>query len=247
MKRKSLKEAFNSFKKQIEQSFKRNSIRQKEKQEKIKNLKNRLQPLINEANSRWEKLDVKNLRSTAISRALEENNNIKGFDISQLTSPNQIIAEATRARVFINDPTSTIRGASLYTRQESYKKYLGQFGNKYNNFENNFKRFNINIISEDEARIAFRAYRMLEETDAARIMAYGSENMIAAMYDLVIEKGLSDTEDAQDVAGYARKLLDNEMGTKKEQFEKAFQNANRVGDILELVKSENDWFSDTFW
>ena len=125
--------------------------RQKQKREKetVNQLKLRLQPVIDEANERWAVLDNSGLRSLAISRALEESDSQWGFDISQLTTRESILTEATRARVFLSDKTSTPEGADLYTQQESYKQYAGQFGGKYHNWENKFKNYNINVIDED--------------------------------------------------------------------------------------------------
>lgn len=218
--------------------------------EKIQQLKQRLQPVIDEANRRWRTLDMLDLRSLAISRAYDENDGQWGFDVSQLTDRGDIITEATRARVFLQDRTSIPEGAELYTQQESYKEYLGQFGNQYNNWENKFKRFNISTISENKARIAFAAYRRLEETDEARIMAYGSENMIAAIYDIVYKNGYTDPEDEDDltdIAGQARDLLSRELGEKKREFDRAFEESNEVANIIDIIKLEegdifgNDW------
>ena len=218
--------------------------------EEIERLKSRLQPVIEEANRRWNTLDMLDLRSLAISRALDESDGVRGFDVSQLTDKGEIIAEATRARVFLQDRTSTPEGAELYTQQESYKEYLGQFGNQYNNWENKFKRFNVSTISEDKARIAFAAYRRLEESEQARIMAYGSENMIADIYDMVIKNNYLDPEDLDDITDIteqARDLLSRELGDQRREFECAFSEANDIGNILDIIQYEsediygNDW------
>lgn len=218
--------------------------------EKIQQLKQRLQPVIDEANRRWRTLDMLDLRSLAISRAYDENDGQWGFDVSQLTDVGDIVAEATRARVFLQDRTSTPEGAELYTQQESYKEYLGQFGNQYNNWENKFKRFNISTISEDKARIAFAAYRRLEESEQARIMAYGSENMIAAIYDMVIKSPFSDPDDIDDITDIteqARDLLSRELGEKKREFDRAFAESNDIANIIDIIKLEegdifgNEW------
>lgn len=212
----------------------------------LQTLKERLQPIIDEANSRWARLDSLDLRSLAVSRALEETNGTWGFDVSRLTTREQVIEEATRARVFLSDRTSTIQGAELYTQQESAKQYIGQFGNQYNNWEHKFKRFNTATISEDEARIAFSAYRRLEESEQARIMQYGSENMIIAIYDMIIQNGYGE-DYVQDVTEMARDLLDRELGVKHQQFEKAFKEANEVGNILDIVLAEDDYLNRGTW
>lgn len=218
--------------------------------EKVQRIKERIQPVIDEANRRWRTLDMLDLRSLAISRAYDENDGQWGFDVSQLTDVGDIVAEATRARVFLQDRTSTPEGAELYTQQESYKEYLGQFGNQYNNWENKFKRFNVSTISEDKARIAFAAYRRLEESEQARIMAYGSENMIAAIYDMVIKSPFSDPDDIDDITDIteqARDLLSRELGEKKREFDRAFAESNDIANIIDIIKLEegdifgNEW------
>ena len=213
-------------------------------------LKNKVQPISDLANERRRKLDELDLRSLAISRAYDESDDQWGFDISQMTDKGDIIAEVTRARVFINDETSTVKGAELYTQQESYKQWQGQFGNQYNNWENKFKKFNISTISEENARVAFAAYRRLEESEAARVMSYGSENMIIAIYDMVIHQGYSDAdniEDITDITEQARDLLSRELGEKRAEFDKAFREENEVGNILDIVKMENDYFGRGRW
>lgn len=216
----------------------------------INQLKAKLQPIIDEANKRWSRLDELDLRSLAISRAYDESNEQWGFDVSRLTDRGEIIAEATRARVFINDRTSTPEGAELYSQQESYKQWQGQFGNQYNNWENKFKKFNITTISEDRARVAFAAYRRLEESEAARIMSYGSENMIIAIYDMVVHQGFTDSEnidDVTDITEQARDLLSRELGEKRAEFERAFKESNKVGDILDIVQVQDDYLGRGRW
>lgn len=217
--------------------------RQKQKREKetVNQLKLRLQPVIDEANERWAVLDNLGLRSLAISRALEESDSQWGFEISQLTTRESILTEATRARVFLSDKTSTPEGADLYTQQESYKQYAGQFGGKYHNWENKFKNYNINVIDEDTARVAFKAYRALEESEAARIIEYGSENTIIAMYDMAIKMGYNDAEDSSqytDVSEMMRELLSRELGERARDFERSFARNNEILEIFDEIEME---------
>lgn len=220
------------------------------KPDPISQLITRLQPVIDEANARWDVLDQYDLRSTAISRALEESGS-RGFSISQLTDKGEIIAEATRARVFLQDQTSTKEGAELYTQQESYLQWKGQFGNEYNNWQNKFKSFNTDVIDEATARVAFRAYRMLEETEASRIGTgagegvYGSENMIIAMYDIALQQGYNDEsndEQAYDLAGMGFDLLERTLGQQRYEMDRNFEESNRVADILDVIEWEERYF-----
>lgn len=215
--------------------------KQKKEKETVNQLKLRLQPVIDEANERWAVLDNSGLRSLAISRALEESDSQWGFDISQLTTRESILTEATRARVFLSDKTSTPEGADLYTQQESYKQYAGQFGGKYHNWENKFKNYNINVIDEDTARVAFKAYRALEESEAARIIEYGSENTIIAMYDMAIKMGYNDAEDSSqytDVSEMMRELLSRELGERARDFERSFARNNEILEIFDEIEME---------
>ena len=220
------------------------------KVDKIQALRNDVQPVINEANERWRKLDDLDLRSTAISRALEENDR-HYFDVSQLTDQGEIIAEATRARVFLQDRTSIPEGAEDYMRQEVRKQYEGQFGNEYNTWEHKFKNFNTDIIDEKTARLAFRAYRMLEEIEGSRIGrqgqegAYGSENMIIDMYDMAIKQGWNDENDdelAEELAGMGKDLIDRTLGIKRWDIDKNFEEANEVSNILDVIEWEERYF-----
>ena len=212
----------------------------------ISQLIEKLQPVLDEANARWDALDQRDLRSLAISRALEESGGQRGFSFSQLTDQGDIIAEATRARVFLQDQTSTIKGAQLYTEEESARQWKGQFGNQFNNWDNKFKNFNTQVISEDMARVAFRAYRMLEETDSARIGnegGYGSENTIIAIYDIVYQHGFTDENsdaDVESVAGMARDFLDRMLGVQRKEMDMNFEEANKVANIIDIVEYDNE-------
>lgn len=218
--------------------------------EKLRTLKDRLQPILDEANYRWSVLDQRDLRSLAISRAMSESDDKRFFSFDNMSTEGSIMAEATRARVFLQDETSTIEGAERYTREESYKQYMGQFGSKYATWENNFRSFNTKVIDEDMAKVAFEAYRRLEESEAARILAYGSENMIVAIYDMVVTGGYRDKEkidQVYDVIMQAEDVLDREIGIRRQQFETAFKRSNEIGNIIDVVEAENDYFGRSDW
>lgn len=221
--------------------------RKKKEDSELTFLKNKLKPIVDLANARWTKLDELNLRSLAISRAYEESNDRWGFNLDMQKDKYDIIAEATRARVFLNDRTSTIEGARMYTEQESYLAYKGKFGGQYKNWENKFKGFDTSVISEQEARAAFAAYRRLEESEAARIQTYGSENTIIAIYDMAIKNGFYDSEnidDITDLTEMARDMLSREIGEKRAQFDAAFAKENEVTYLLDTIKLdylEREW------
>ena len=200
----------------------------------LERMKERLQPIISEANRRIEALKFRQLSSAAVLRAEEESGR-DYFDIDELTDRSSIIKEATRARVFLADKTSTIEGAKVFTAQLNAAIYKGKFGNQYHNWENKYKNFDISSIDEEIAKEVFRNYRKLEEIRAADIIgdgAYGSENLIIAMYDAQIRG-----EDSF-MAGLDQ--LNTHYKMKQASWQKRFERANSVASILGFYEDDNN-------
>ena len=200
----------------------------------LERMKERLQPIISEANRRAEALKFRQLSSAALLRAEEESGR-DYFDIDELADKSSIIKEATRARVFLADKTSTIEGAKIFTAQLNAAIYKGKFGNQYHNWENKYKNFDISAIDEDIAKEVFRNYRKLEEIRAADIVgdgAYGSENLIIAMYDAQIR--------GEDSFMAGLEQLDAHYTMKKASWQKRFERANSVASILGFYEDDND-------
>lgn len=205
-------------------------------------LVSQLTPVINLANTRWNKLDQLDLRSNAISTALESSqNDERFFYISSTMSKEEILAEATRARVFINDPTSTIKGAEVYTEELNSIQWKGQFGAKYKNYENKYKSYNTKLIDEEAAKAAFRAYRMLEEIEGARIEQYGSEETIIEIFDITIKGGFTEKH-SEEIAGIMSDFLSQAIGEKRKQYEEVLQQENQVGYIVDYLNVDKDWW-----
>lgn len=202
----------------------------------LESMKERLQPIISEANRRAEALKFRQLSSAALLRAEEESGR-DYFDIDELTDRSSIIKEATRARVFLADKTSTIEGAKVFTAQLNAAIYKGKFGNQYHNWENKYKNFDIKTIDEEIAKEVFRNYRKLEEIRAADIVgdgAYGSENLIIAMYDAQIR--------GEDSFMAGLEQLDAHYAMKKDSWKKRFERANSVASILGLYEDDDDGY-----
>lgn len=200
----------------------------------LQSMKERLQPIITEANKRAEALKFRQLSSAALLRAEEESGR-DYFDIDELTDRPSIIKEATRARVFLADKTSTIEGAKVFTAQLNAAIYKGKFGNQYHNWENKYKNFDISTIDEEIAKEVFRNYRKLEEIRAADIVgdgAYGSENLIIAMYDAQIR--------GEDSFTAGLEQLDAHYAMKKASWQKRFERANSVASILGFYEDDGD-------
>ena len=145
-------------------------------------LRDKYSDIISEANQRWELIESQGLESMAVSR-VESEVGRNYFTLDEAQTEGDIIAEVTRARVFLADQTSTLEGAKLYTAEINSEQFKGKFGSKYRTPEYDNKGFDTTIIDEEYAKEVFRFYRMLEEEKQELIKSYGSENLIIAMYD----------------------------------------------------------------
>lgn len=197
-----------------------------------------LEPIIDEANRRIGNIVNLGLQSAALSR-VEEETGRPYLTLDEAETIPQLITEATRARVFLNDKTSTIEGAKVYTAQLNAEKFRGKFGNQYHTWEHKFKNFDTNSIDEEIAKRVFANYRKLEELRAADIVgdgAYGSENLIIAMYDAEIHG-----EDSFD-AGLDQ--LNAHYVQKTEEWQNRFERSNSVAAILGfyLNDDEEGWY-----
>lgn len=197
-----------------------------------------LEPIIDEANRRIGNIVNLGLQSAALSR-VEEETGRPYLTLDDAETIPQLITEATRARVFLNDKTSTIEGAKVYTAQLNAEEFRGKFGNQYHTWEHKFKNFDTNSIDEEIAKRVFANYRKLEELRAADIVgdgAYGSENLIIAMYDAEIHG-----EDSFD-AGLDQ--LNAHYAQKTEEWQNRFERSNSVAAILGfyLNDDEEGWY-----
>lgn len=211
---------------------------------RIDSIKEQLQKeVISVANERWKALENRSLESSAIQRALDDNEQTPYFDISQLTNYNDIISEATRARVFLNDITSTIEGAEQYTMEQNALKHEGKFGNQYNNWVYQYKKYDVYNIEEDYAKVAFRVYRDLESTVENYIARFGSGESIQLIYELVAQNDYRDkdnSEETDDIRDKVRTFFEQKYGGKGRKFEQEFDEENRYRNfILENIKYKN--------
>lgn len=216
------------------------SIREAEdaEREKFEQKRRELEPIIDEANRRIGNIVNLGLQSAALSR-VEEETGRPYLTLDDAETIPQLITEATRARVFLNDKTSTIEGAKVYTAQLNAEEFRGKFGNQYHTWEHKFKNFDTNSIDEEIAKRVFANYRKLEELRAADIVgdgAYGSENLIIAMYDAEIHG-----EDSFDVG---LDQLNAHYAQKTEEWQNRFERANSVTAILGfyLDNDEEGWY-----
>lgn len=172
----------------------------------------KFQPLVDIANSRIQSILEAGYNSLAIDR-IEQQTGREYFDLSDISTREDLIARVTAVRVFLADKGSTVDGAKLETLQSAYDKYKGKFGNEYNTKEHNFARYDTTVIDGDVAKIAFEKYRKIESIRASQIGrqgeagVYGSENLIIAMYDAEI-KGLDSFDVGMDLLDSYMKDID---------------------------------------
>lgn len=216
------------------------AIREAEYAEQVKFEQKRreLQPIIDEANRRIGNIVNLGLQSLALSR-VEDETGRPYLTLDDAETIPQLIGEATRARVFLNDKTSTIEGAKIYTAQLNAEEFRGKFGNQYHTWEHKYKNFDTKSIDEEIAKKVFENYRKLEELRAADIVgegAYGSENLIIAMYDAEIHG-----EDSF-MAGLDQ--LEAHYKQQTAEWQERFQRSNSVAAILGLYSYDDDegWY-----
>lgn len=196
----------------------------------LENWKKYLEPMVEEANKRIELIKASGYTSYALDR-VEKEGGRDYFDLSDISTREELLKELTRMRVFINDKGSTVEGAKLESAQIYASEYKGKFGNEYNNEENEFSRFDIKVIDKDIAARAFSNYRKIEEHRATEIIgdgAYGSENLIIAMYDAEV-RGL-------DSLVYGEELLDTFVKINTTQWKKAKRDSDSITGISGIIE-----------
>lgn len=214
---------------------KKQAQREKEVPKKLSKLelnawKNQLEPLVTEANHRIEMIQAAGYVSYALDRVITEGKS-DYFDLSSVNSREELIREMTRIRVFMNDKGSTLDGARLETAQIHASDYKGKFGNEFNNEENKFARYDIKSIDKDAASKAFESYRKIESHRATEIIgdgAYGSENLIIALYDAEIR--------GSDSLVYGEELLDTFIKTSTDSWKRATEDSNMITGITGLIE-----------
>ena len=168
-------------------------------------LRAQLDILVREANKRVKKLSDRGLGSRALLEAqrsfkrMTSRDENEGLFKSDLKTRRQINREFARVHEFLNDYTSTIKGAKR-DRDVKLDHLKGAFGANYKDMYGvNYDKSRIN---DDLATIAFDIYRrVLERTGGweravgvfqgkESLVGYGSEVLITNIYDMV-EQGMS--------------------------------------------------------
>jgi hypothetical protein len=157
-------------------------------------LREKLRPMVDEANKRFSQLITAGMYSHAIDSAIRSVSARRRDEFEKGESSNQFFSiegknyrelrtELARVQEFINDPTSTILGAKL----DVSRLAIFYEGGKAFATEESRREADIN---EQYARWAFAAYREIERNAPNLIYeegGYGSDNLINVVYQAVVD------------------------------------------------------------
>lgn len=115
----------------------------------------------------------------------------------------EVLAELTRVNEFNSDPGSRVKGAKAEAR-----RYMTLFGKgmwtRTNIYEQTTESTeSTNLLNEEAAKRAFRAYRNIERMRAAEIVnvgGFGSDNFVAYLYSMELQ--------GKDSQVYGEEILD---------------------------------------
>lgn len=217
----------------------------KKKANKTSNLSGmriQLEQLAHEANKRVSQLSADNYAVREAKRTRPKSR--KGSELfkGDLRTRKQIKREYARIMAFMSDWRSTDEGSNFYQAELSnLEKYKGAFGGQW--LKKYGETYNTEIIDSEMAEKAFHLYdylveeyqsedrmKMLWNKDSSKI-TYGSENMIAAIYDMV-SKGYDD----KDIMDFARIRMESNYI----QLQKARQNEQSEQDYGALYDYIDD-------
>lgn len=190
-----------------------------------------LDKLFDIANDRISQIYARGYHSYAVDK-LTDIDGDPYFSLDRVNDKDDVMVELHRVRGFLNDKASTVEGAFLQTAQISAEEYKGAFGNQYNNEENQFAHYDRQRIDDEVAKRAFKSYRKIEEHRAAEIVmdgAYGSENLIIALYDAEI-RGMDSLE-------YGEDLLDTFAKEHEEIWGHVRQGSDEIESISGKIES----------
>lgn len=120
-------------------------------------------PVIRKANAQYKEVKATGYLSTAIDYA-DSTGGL--FNVEDKFTVEEVIAELTRAETFLNDETSTTKGALAYDVMIHTKEQEIQGG----------------AYTEGDSEM-WAAFRMLEEMNPTGVAIYGSDNLINALYN----------------------------------------------------------------
>lgn len=208
--------------------------------------------LFERANERIRQLMASGLDSEAL-RKLDDSGRESYYFSTEGKNKEELIAEIQTVRDFMQNPTSTLTGAEQYTREMLGSEWKELHGGSYEElFEEQAKKakelgsfdsFNDRIIklnekfysvNNDQARLAFAAYREAMTGGLAAEGMYDSETLITYAFSVVEERGYKErTEDTMtDVIQSMRDFVDMRRLLKSKEFEKGFAKVNAISEVV---------------
>lgn len=205
--------------------------KRKVKHSDLLTMKKGLEIMAREANQRASQLTITNPAYVEAIRTKPKSRKSPELFSEKLVTRQQVMREISRIQQFTADWAATPEGAEYYeeekdtvARREALK---GQFGGQW--MKETGETYNTNVINSDYAEQAFDLYRRLVEEegedrakmlwnrDSAKI-SYGSENMIIAIYDMLVMGAGGDQ-----VMDFARvKMAENELELNRQLFPESF-------------------------
>lgn len=179
------------------------------KSNSLQPLREQLSLMAKEANERASRLTTSNLALKEAKRTRPQSR--KNDDVlfrGDIRNYKDLQKEYARITTFMSDWRSTEEGDEFYEAKEKYKGAFG--GNWLAKYGETYDKSRIN---EESAKAAFDLYhrltelepeekiKMLWSKDSSKI-SYGSENMIIAIYDMVIQGSQQ-----EDIIAKARELI----------------------------------------
>ena len=174
----------------------------KHQSEKLSHYREQLEILTERANARVEMLVNKGYESRALDAAMASRPASRGSSEpmfkSDLRTEAQIKRELSRTMAFLNDPTSLSKGAEKFTEDFSA---AGLFGGQYRAI--NGKGYSDEVDDIIGKTTLDLYHRILEEAggwervmgylkaNSGGLVEYGSENLINAVYDMIMHMGTS--------------------------------------------------------
>ena len=130
-------------------------------------LAKQLQPTIDAANKRIQRLQAMKTLSPALNSVMESGGkfSLKG------KSRNEILKEASRAIAFINMKTSTVSGAKQFE-----KGFAAKLSNKAKD------------ITNEQRKVLFDIFRKLQQISPVGLNVYGSDRLIRMLADEVVDE-----------------------------------------------------------
>lgn len=219
-------------------------------------LREALQVLVNQANERAHILRDKGIDSRAMDEATRtlkrQSSRVDDDELFRADLSNRRLLNREFARVteFLNDYTSTETGAGDFASKLSY--YSGAFGGQWQ--DTTGENYDTSRINEEMAKQAFSIYRKVSEEVGGyemisaifkgkeSLVGYGSENLIIAIYDMVVQSKSFDL-DEKDIKDTAIQMV-KDAKERLEDLQQKMVSGFDYGPLIEdsTVESRQLWF-----